>query len=631
MQPVIWGTAGHIDHGKTALMEALTGTNTDRLTEEQERGLTIDIGFAFLTDEISFIDVPGHEKFVKNMVAGVSTIDAGLMVVAADDGVMPQTVEHLGILELLNIPIGCVALTKIDLVDPDWLDLVEETIRESLEDTFLEGAKIIKTSAETGEGIDELKAHILELSQTIPRRLDRGIPRLPVDRSFSIKGHGTVVTGSILSGKFHPGDTVELMPGRVPTKIRGIQSHGSDVDSVEIGDRAALNLSNIAVDEIQRGDQLTVPGMLHKAEEVYASVTILEEPGLGLEQNQRVRLHLGTAEILARCTVLTGQNLTPGSAGLVKFRLEEPAVVAFADRFIIRFYSPMRTIGGGKLLLNRSLPALKKTLLLEYLNSLDSPDLPAQILTLSRVHGDQLLTAGDFSRELFYSAELLAESLKNLVTQGELHSVSMDGKTRYIHQNSFDAHKNRLVEHLEAYHRSHPKEPGASRSQLLQESSLPEETFELVIRELVASENIAEDGGLIRLPSHTIQLSETEQETLDRLENQFLEAGFQPPTVKELQDEYAISDAMLRQFLKILQYQNTIERVSGDLFIHANIKESLKATLKRYFQSNDDLAIGQFKDLIGGSRKYAIPLIEFADQEGWTIRQGETRTEGILS
>ncbi|MBD3275913.1 MAG: selenocysteine-specific translation elongation factor, partial [Candidatus Marinimicrobia bacterium] len=543
MQPVIWGTAGHIDHGKTALMKALTGTNTDRLTEEQERGLTIDIGFAFLTDEISFIDVPGHEKFVKNMVAGVSTIDAGLLVVAADDGVMPQTVEHLGILELLNIPIGCVALTKIDLVDPEWLALVEETIRESLEDTFLEGAKIIKTSAETGEGIDELKAHILDLSQAIPRRLNRGIPRLPVDRSFSIKGHGTVVTGSVLSGQFHSGDNVELMPGRVATKIRGVQSHGSEVKSVEIGDRAALNLSNIAVDEIQRGDQLTVPGMLQKTEELYASVTILDEPELELEQNQRVRLHLGTAEILARCTVLTGQKLSPGVSGLVKFRLEEPAVVAFADRFIIRFYSPMQTMGGGKVLFSRSLPSLKKVQLIEYLEGLDSPDLPAQILTLSRIHADRLLTAGDFSRELFYAEELLSDPLNTLVTDGELYSIVADGKTKYIHQESFNDHKNRLLEQLKEYHGSYPKEPGVSRSQLLQESALQEETFDLVIRELAASQSITEEGGLVRLPSHTIQLSEKEKETVNRLESQFLDAAFQPPTIKELQDEYDISDA----------------------------------------------------------------------------------------
>ncbi len=631
MQPVIWGTAGHIDHGKTALMKALTGTNTDRLTEEQERGLTIDIGFAFLTEDISFIDVPGHERFVKNMVAGVSTIDAGLLVVAADDGVMPQTAEHLGILDLLKIPIGCVALTKVDLVDSEWVDLVEETIRETLEDTFLEGAKIIRTSAETGEGIETLKAHILTVSETIPRRLNRGIPRLPVDRSFTIKGHGTVVTGSVLSGEFTTGETVELLPRRAETKIRGIQSHDADVESVEIGDRAALNLSNISVDEIQRGDQLTAPGMLEVTEEFYASVDILEEPGLPLEQNQRIRLHHGTSEILARCTVLTADSLAPGQSGLVKFRLEEPAVVAFADHFIIRFYSPMQTMGGGKIVYAKSLPSLKKHELLEYLQGLDSPVLSGQLLTLAKLRGTDLLSIREMSRELFYDISLLEEPLDELVIQGKLYRVMLEGKHRYIHQGSFEQHKKRLNDQVKYYHQTNQREPGIPRSQLQQESSLPEETFNLVLRELVGSNEMAEESGLVRLPSHTIQLSDDEEKILQKIERQFHEAEFQPPTVKELQAEYSISDALLRQLLKILQYQQKIERISGDLFIHMHVKRNLKEALTNYFQSNDDLAIGEFKELIGGSRKYAIPLIEYADQEGWTIRQGETRTEGILS
>jgi len=630
MKPVTWGTAGHIDHGKTALIEALTGTNTDRLQEEQRRGVTIDIGFAFLSDSISFIDVPGHEKFVKNMVTGVSTIDAGLLVVAADDGVMPQTREHLDILRLLEISAGCIALTKIDLVDEDWLDLVEETVRETVEGAFLESAPIIRCSANTKEGVDELRQTIEEISSTIPHRLDRGISRLPVDRVFSVKGFGTVVTGTILSGQFNSGDSVEILPSRKNIKIRGIQTHGHTIESVGISERAALNLSNIGVDEIDRGDQVTTTGMLSVTEEVYASVRMLPNIDQPLKNNQRVRIHLGTTELLARCTILGNNRISVGSDGYIKLRFEEPAIVGFADRYIMRFYSPMHTIGGGKVLYSGALTDYDKAEIVEFLQRLGSDELPEVIETISKIQSPALLSLDDFVRILFFSKELLREPITSLEENEILYQVNSEGEEKYIITEEWNDLVEKFVSALTVFHSQNPKEPGITRKQLHQRLNIPGETFGVFLEHLVAANKIVEDASLLRLPDHSIRLTDEEKKQKKTLEETILKARFEPPSLNDLENELDLSRQSLQAYLKILLYENSVVRAGGELYLHHAVRDELQQLLKEHFESSDTLSVGDFKSLTGSSRKYVIPLLGYSDQQGWTIREGEVRIKHNL-
>lgn len=630
MQPIIWGTAGHVDHGKTALIKALTGTDTDRLEEEQARGLTIDIGFAFLTDDISFIDVPGHEKFVKNMVTGVSTIDAGLLVVAADDGVMPQTREHLGIMQLLGISAGCVAITKSDLVEDEWLELVEESVREQLAGTFLAQAPIIRTSAETGGGITELKETVLRLSETLPRRLDRDLPRLPVDRVFSVKGFGTVVTGSVLSGVFQAGQQVEVLPLRKTTKVRGMQTHGHTAQEVGMSERAALNLSDVDVEEIHRGAQVTTSGYLQVSDEVYGSLQLLREVEKPLLPNQRVRLHLGTTEVLGRCSILSGKSIQPGESGLVKFRLEEPAIVGFGDRFIVRFYSPMFTLGGGKILYPRGLPQVPKAQLLSTLEALQSDALPDLVRALSQLYGDRLLSLADMSRELFFAPAILKGPVDGLVQQEVLAEYTVDGEKKYGYTETFRRLRGQILERVTAYHQAHPKQPGYPRSQLLQELGLPGGTGEALLRELESSGSLAEEGPLVKVPAHQITLTDSEQEHLDALESHLQSAGLTPPTIKDLKEALSLNESELRQYLQILQYRDKVLRIAEDYYLHADAKNVLKEKLREYFNNSDELSVGDFKNLTGGTRKYAIPLLEYSDQAGWTRREAEVRKKHNL-
>ncbi|MEO2044604.1 MAG: selenocysteine-specific translation elongation factor, partial [Nitrospinaceae bacterium] len=350
MKQTVIGLSGHIDHGKTALVKALTGVNTDSLTEEQKRGMTIDIGFAFLNENITLIDVPGHEKFVKNMMAGVSAVDVALLVVAADDGVMPQTREHFEILNLLDIPLGIVAINKIDLADKDWLELVELDIGELLQGSFMEDAPILKVSAETGDGVDQLKTTLLDLCKKVPDKQDRGIFRLHVDRVFSMKGYGTVVTGTVNSGSLKIGDTVELLPGSVKSKVRGLQSHGEEVQQVETGDRAAINLQGVEIKQIERGSQIAEIGYLQSLNQMGVTLLLLDSAQKPITQNQRIRIHLGTQEVMARVALADGKTLQPGDDCPALLRLEQPMVAARGDKFIIRSFSPVITIGGGEVM-----------------------------------------------------------------------------------------------------------------------------------------------------------------------------------------------------------------------------------------------------------------------------------------
>ncbi|MDP6777013.1 MAG: selenocysteine-specific translation elongation factor, partial [Candidatus Latescibacteria bacterium] len=467
MSHVIIGTAGHIDHGKTALVQALTGIDTDTLPEERERGVTIDIGFAYWKDNVTIIDVPGHERFVKNMVTGVCSVDLALFVVAADDGAMPQTREHLGILNLLGVQRGIVALNKVDLADAEWTDLVREDLEGLFAGTFLAGAPIVPVSSVTGEGIDELRALIEAEIEDVQMRPDRGIFRLPVDRAFSVRGFGTIVTGTVLSGRVRPRDEVALLPEGRTLRVRGIQIHGGDVEVAEVGARAAVNLTGVEVEEVERGDILAQPGYFSTTYMIDARLNLLPDAPIPLRNRARVHLHLGPGEVLARVILLEADELHPGGSQLVQFRLESPGVAARGDRFVIRRYSPVHTLGGGIVL--DAQPAKHRRHreeVHENLRGLEQDD-PTRVLAHRLASaGFQAKTPRELASEMGLAPEDVESRLRELIDAGDAVAVPQAGQELYVGAEIWQDLLRRTQDALSAFHSSHPLQAGIRPNEL---------------------------------------------------------------------------------------------------------------------------------------------------------------------
>ena len=445
MSHIVIGTAGHIDHGKTALVKALTGTDTDRLPEEKSRGVTIDIGFAFLGDDITIIDVPGHERFIKNMVTGISSISYVILVIAADDGVMPQTREHLDILNILGVKEGCVVLNKTDLVKPDWLDLVETDIKTLLKGTFLEKAMILRASSVTGDGIEDIKKHLKNIIAVIKDKTDKGYFRLPIDRAFSVKGFGTVVTGTVISGSVKKGDLLDALPGGVEVKVRGIQKHNLDAESAEIGERAALNLSGVNLTEVGRGHHLSERGYLHSTSLLEARIELLQNAPKKLSNRNRVRLHLGTGEVMGRVSILGGKDIEPGESGLVQIFLEKESAVAVGDKFIMRRYSPSLTIGGG-IVLQISNKRYKRSdkYIQDILSQLTEGDNLKSAELIAKECRQNGITAKELGIKLGVSSTLGSRLLKDLSKSGILLVLEGESKERYYSPGVIDELKDNL-------------------------------------------------------------------------------------------------------------------------------------------------------------------------------------------
>lgn len=488
-QHYIIGTAGHIDHGKTALVQALTGTNTDRLKEEQARGLTIDIGFAHLGDHATIIDVPGHEKFVKNMVAGVSTIDLVLFVVAADDGIMPQTREHLDILNILQVRKGIVVLTKIDTVEPDWIDLVQDDLKSLVVGTCLENAPFFRVDSLSGKGIPELKAEVEATLQKLAPRHDRGVFWLPVDRSFSMKGFGTVVTGSILSGTIQTGDEVEILPAGRKSRIRGLQKHSAEVQSVRSGDRAAINLHGIAKEEIYRGDVLAAAGIFKASKKIQGKVRLLKNSS-PLKSNARIRLHTGTAEIMGRIRSIDGQKIEPGMTCFAQIDLEKEIAVRRLDLFVIRQYSPSFTIGGGIILDAHPAPLKRKNLqeTIQQLQALENED-PGELIQEQFLRdASGVATVQDIIAKTGLSEKIVTEHIGKLEKQGTLLRIS---KKSLAHGMRYQQIGSQIEIQLQDFHSSHPMHVGFSKAELLQkmDKKLAQPFLQFCLEKMIAEKN----------------------------------------------------------------------------------------------------------------------------------------------
>jgi len=627
MAHTVIGTAGHIDHGKTLLVKALTGMDTDTAPEEKARGITIELGFAFLGDQITLIDVPGHERFVKTMVAGVSTIDVALLVVAADDGIMPQTREHLDVLQLLGIGRGVIALNKIDLVEEDWLELVEGELRQLTQGTFLEAAPILRVSAHTGQGVEELKRCLLSLAAQTRARRQGGPFRLWVDRAFVVKGFGLVCTGTVWSGSIESGDTVELMPAGRPLRVRGLQQHGREVARVQAGDRAALNLPGVEVGQILRGDALVAPEYFRPTSLLDVRLRLLPSCPKPLETRSRVRLHLGTAEVMARVVLLEGQTLEPGAGALAQLRLETPLVAAWGDCFALRRYSPPLTIGGGRILDPQPLKHRRgEAGLVQGLNALEQEDRPDLVEAMLRLDPEGARPCRALAGALGLGLEQLDKSAAALGDR--VVRLQLENQPALIHASQWQVLRQRTEKALSVFHRANPLKTGLNREELrrLADRRVDTGLFEQVLQELERQGRLAAEGPLVRLATHQIRFS-AEEETL----RQQLLAALNQPALAEIPDAEGLTRLLqvegrqVEALLKAMTSLGTVVALEGGLLLHVEALAQVRGRLRAHLEQQGSVTVAGFRDLLGANRRWALALLALFDREGLTQRQGDLR------
>jgi selenocysteine-specific elongation factor len=625
---VVVGTAGHIDHGKTALVKALTGIDTDRLPEEKARGITIDLGFAFLEEPdgltIEIVDVPGHERFVRNMLAGVGGIDLALLVIAADEGVMPQTREHLAICSLLHITTGVVALTKTDLVEADWLELVKDDVTGLVRHTFLDGAPILAVSAKTGAGLPELRAALRTLALAVPPRAADQLPRLPIDRVFTVKGFGTVITGTLMTGRVAVDERVEVYPRGVQAKVRGLQTHGQPVPEARAGQRTALNLQGIERAAITRGDVVGPPGALIPSILVDGTLELLDDAPRPLKSRDRIRFHAGTSEVMARVLLVDRAELAPGERTFARFRLEAPLVALPGDRFVVRSYSPIVTIGGGTLLdidpprFKRKAPALLAHL------TLLADGAPEDVVEehVRQVGGTGVRLAL-LSGRVPFGPDRLRGLLATLEGGGRVVAVERDW---FLHRESEERLRAQVQTALEQFHRANPLKPGMSREELRGRAGAAEERiFAHVLTRLVAEGAVWSERDKVRLASHEVRLSSEQQRVVDQVETDFLRAEAAPPSPEEALGRAGVQGDEEHELFQLLVEGKRLVRIKESLFFHARALETIQDKLVALLRERKDIGPGDIKDLLGISRKYAIPLLEYFDGRRVTMRVGERR------
>ncbi|MDD2555086.1 MAG: selenocysteine-specific translation elongation factor [Syntrophaceticus sp.] len=625
---IIIGTAGHVDHGKTELVKALTGTNTDRLKEEQERGISIELGFATLriNEDITagIVDVPGHERFVKNMLAGAGGIDLVMFVVAADEGVMPQTREHLDIIELLHIQRAVVALTKADLVDEEWLMMIEEDVQELLAPTRFSEAPIVSTSVVTGQGIDELRGILEKMALEIEPKPRAGDARLPVDRVFTITGFGTVATGTLFSGKTHVGDTLEIQPSGLTGRVRSLQVHNNKVEEAFAGQRVAVNLTGIELDQLTRGDVLVTPDSFPVVRRVTASLHLLEKAPQPLRNWQRVRFHLGTKEAFGRVRLLDRDELNQGDTALVQLDLEEPIVAAVHDRFVIRRYSPIATIGGGEIIevggrrhrrmrqeviegLERKLTGTPSTRVAEELRSAKKP------VALSELVG-----------RTGFSEEEMGQILNELEEAGEIEVVLSTGKDLFVVPSSLQEEwTEELHETLEKYQQRYPLRSGYSKEELRTRlwKHLTPRLFQALLDRWVEQGEIIVDGQNVALYGHRIRLTEEQQRQVQEMMRIMEEKPFSPPGIEDIQDA-------LGNDLDLLQYciqQGLLVKVGEEFYFSQDAVNQAWNLLENYLKDHGQVTIGQARDILNTSRRFCLPLLEYFDRMRKTRRVGDKR------
>ena len=579
--------------------------------------MTIDIGFAFLSDRITLVDVPGHDRFVRNMVRGVAGISMGLLVVAADDGIMPQTREHYHILRQLGVDRLVVALTKIDLVEADWIALVQEDIRALLAQGSQEGSTIVPVSAQTGEGIEQLRQSLLEEAQQAPRPADRGFFRLTVDRVFGQKGFGAIVTGTVLSGSYSLGTPLELVPGGREVKVRGLQSHGEATERVSLGDRAAFNISNLPVQELGRGEQLATPGMVTAPTIVLARLRLLAEAP-ALKHNHPVRLNVGTAEVMARVKLPSGKKLQPDQEALVLLDLAGPAPMLAGDRFVARSFSPVTTIGGGVIMDVE--PPLKWKDQKRWASELHGLN-PAEVrLRTIAAAACRPLTLSRLARRFGYAPGLLKGQWPDSVV-----TVGRDDDPWVMAEQQLESVTAAIIAALAAHHKGSPYSAGLNREAIRQQIDGNDKFVEWQLKELLGQSKLAVTDDLWSLPEFKVTLSGNEKDLLEQMTALALEQGFTPDYLEVWAQSLKISEELSRTLAGIAESTGAFIRIAPRLMMHKEHVSRLDAALKEHFAAHHDLSVAEFKALTGTSRKLAVPLLEFLDRTGRTVRVGDKR------
>jgi len=632
MKHVIIGTAGHVDHGKTQLVKALTGKDTDRLKEEKERGISIELGFApFVLPSgrrVAIIDVPGHERFIKNMLAGVGGIDLVLMVIAADEGVMPQTREHLDIIQLLQIPRGIIVITKQDLVDQDWLQLVMEEVREQVAGTVLADAPMIGVSSVTGEGIAELVSLIEDAVTEVKERPTTGHFRMPVDRVFSVTGFGTVVTGTLNAGQVRVGDTVEILPENLEARVRSLQVHGDKVEMAEAGQRVAINLSGLEVQDVKRGSIVAALGTLRPSYRLDVQLYLLPGTEKNLENRQRVRLHLGTTEALGRVTLLDRDELEPGQEAFAQLVMEEPVVAAKHDRFVIRSYSPMHTIGGGSVIDPN--PVKHKRFKEEVLTNLATKQqgTPDELLLQQLINQrDQLLTFEEAANLANLTAQEAGAALEVLKAQAQVHILINEGKTYVAANEVYRKWVGDITRTLEDFHRDYPLRTGLSKEELRSRyfKSIPNKIFNALLQYLARQDVVDLWEQTVALKGFQPRLEPQVQELVTKVVNLYQKQVFQPPGWREVVEDLKIPEGWEEEILLYLVNRGDLVKISEDMYFAKPALEEARNRLVTYLKEHKELQLGEARDILQSSRKYVLPLLEYFDQQRLTRRVGDKR------
>ena len=629
MKNIIVGTAGHIDHGKTTLIKALTGRNTDRWEEEQRRGITIDLGFTYFDlkngDRVGIIDVPGHEKFINNMVAGVVGMDLVLLVVAADEGIMPQTREHMDILGLLGIKKSILVINKCDLVDEEWLELVEEEIQEELEGTFLEGAPVVKVSAATGQGLDELTDTIQQLmSDEVVAKDTQTIPRLPIDRAFTLSGFGTIITGTLISGTITREDVLEMYPIGKECKIRNIQVHGQNQDKCYAGQRVAINLSNVKKKEIRRGCVLAPKNSMKNTDLLDVKLKVLEDSMRILTNHERLHLYTGTSEILCRAVLLDKEQIGPGEEGLVQLRLEEEIAVKRGDRFVVRFYSPMETIGGGIVL--EPNPVRKKRFdaqAIEELKKKESGSLGDVMELQIKEHGDTMITLAELAKVMAHSVDELKEYLEELEESGTIFVFPMKKDTYLWHRDSEFAVRQKIEEALQKYHSEHPYRYGMKKAEIHNTflKKIKPNIFDAYIERMTEENVYGRREEYLSLPGYEVPKDAMYLQTEKLIEDTFEKAGYDFVRFSEI-DFGKIPRQTAEDVVLMMIDEGKVIRINEEMFTMKHLMDEAKGKIQNHLKEENLITIAQVRDMFSTSRKSAKPILEYLDSIKVTKKTG---------
>ncbi|GIM45289.1 selenocysteine-specific translation elongation factor [Collibacillus ludicampi] len=624
----IVGTAGHIDHGKTALVKALTGKDTDIHKEEKERGISIDVGFAplLLPDgrRIGIVDVPGHERFIKNMLAGAGGIDLILLVIAANEGVMPQTREHLHILEMLNVQKGIVVLTKIDTVDTEWLQMVTEEVREELKGSILKDAPLIPVSSHTGEGIERLRETIADMARVVVTREVTAPLRLPIDRIFSVPGFGTVVTGTIVAGRVSVGEHVELLPSGEKARVRSIQVHGDNVDSAVAGQRTALNLVGVERAGIHRGEVVVAPSIYKPTELIDARLRLLTDAPRGVTNRMRIRFYMGTSEAMARVIILDRDEIAPGEDALVQIELESPVVCEAKDRFIIRTYSPMMTLGGGMVIDPHPvrLYRRKRTSILEELAEKEKGGPHARIAAI--LQAEPGLTLQEIAARIKATPEQTQVWLQELAKRAVIEELP--GTKGFIEREEKQRLFDEIEEKIRAQYAKSKYNMYVGKAQILSQlrTKIKPKIYDALIALGEKEGRFEIKADRIRLSGYQVPLSLAEKSLIERLRTTFLEHGFQPPSLLTLADQFKGKDQVVQGLLSYMKEREELIEIEEGIFFAKETIERAKEIVKT-LADRGELTVAVFRDHVGTSRKFALALLEYFDRMKWTRREGEKR------